>query len=58
MDVYANYMREAERWDELESFRMTVRVLEMRYMDRNNLSQTRACTELSLAMMYRALTKV
>mmetsp|Transcript_19324 Transcript_19324/g.47419 ORF Transcript_19324/g.47419 Transcript_19324/m.47419 type:complete len:765 (+) Transcript_19324:56-2350(+) len=57
VDVYANYLREAERWDELESFRLSVRVMEMRRQDSNNPSKTRTCSELALAMIYRALTK-
>ncbi len=58
VDVYANYMKEAERWEELEAFRLTVRAFEQRAQDKSGTLQTRTSAEMVLAFVGRALMKV
>jgi len=54
--VYANYLRDAKRWEQLETFWLAIRNIEVtRYRDRPQLHRNEASTELALCMVRRAL---
>mmetsp|Transcript_42605 Transcript_42605/g.87074 ORF Transcript_42605/g.87074 Transcript_42605/m.87074 type:complete len:893 (+) Transcript_42605:174-2852(+) len=56
--IYAEYLRDTWRWEQLETFFVSVRAVEMvRYKDRPQLQRTDSCVELALCMVRRALSK-
>mmetsp|Transcript_56331 Transcript_56331/g.131934 ORF Transcript_56331/g.131934 Transcript_56331/m.131934 type:complete len:537 (-) Transcript_56331:250-1860(-) len=56
--VYAEYMRDTWRWEQLETFFVAIRGIELiRYKDRPQLQRTDAAVELAFCMIRRALSK-
>jgi hypothetical protein len=56
--VFSHYLRDAERWDELESFQMSIRLYEMKFDSDGEILQSRTPSELALSIFRRAMTQV